>query len=60
MGNDSCNASLGPAIVLFHETRYTDVLSTMPSTGKSPETVIRDRLTSLSQVCNQSIIDKID
>jgi zinc finger FYVE domain-containing protein 1 len=52
MGNDdSSNTSLGPAIVLFHETRYTNVLApSVDRLSKSPETVIRDRLVSLSQV----------
>ena len=45
------DASLGPSVIIFHETRYTKVLP--PSNernGKNPELVIRDHLTNLDQV----------
>lgn len=42
------DSSLGPAVILFHETRYTKVLQ--GSNGKTPEMIIKDHLTSLDQV----------
>jgi hypothetical protein len=45
-------AVLGPTVIVFHETLHTDVLTTSADSrngGRSAETVIRDRLASLSQ-----------
>lgn len=45
-------AVLGPTIIIFHETLHTDVLATSADSlngSRSAETVIRDRLSSLSQ-----------
>ena len=45
-----CTESLGPSVILFHETRYTNVLpQSQDHSSPSPETVIRDRLMSLNQ-----------
>ena len=45
-----CTESLGPSVILFHETRYTNVLpQAQDHSTPSPETVIRDRLMSLNQ-----------
>ena len=47
----SGDASLGPSVIIFHETRYTKVLpQANERNGKSPELVIRDHLTKLDQV----------
>ena len=40
-------SSLGPAVVIFHETLHTDVLSRVHS--KEPEVVIRERFRALKQ-----------
>ena len=47
-----CSESLGPTVILFHETRYTNILppAQQDHSNQSPETVIRDRLMSLNQV----------
>lgn len=39
----------GPSLVICHETRYSEVLPSEDDDGKSPETVVRDRLTGLDQ-----------
>ena len=42
--------SMGPAIIIFHETRFTDVLNECKNGQvRNAETTIRDRLTSLNQ-----------
>ena len=42
--------SMGPAIIIFHETRYTDVLNEFKNGQvRSAENVIRDRLANLNQ-----------
>ena len=42
--------SMGPAIIIFHETRYTDVLSEFKNGQvRSAENAIRDRLANLNQ-----------
>ena len=42
--------SMGPTIIIFHETRYTDVLNDCKNGQvRNAETTIRDRLTSLNQ-----------
>ena len=42
--------SMGPTIVVFHETRYTDLLSEFKNGQvRSAENVIRDRLAELNQ-----------
>lgn len=45
-------ATLGPTIIIFHETLHTDTLASSAdhrNGSRSAETVIRDRLSSLSQ-----------
>eukprot|EP00095_Tigriopus_kingsejongensis_P011881 maker-scaffold410_size180147-snap-gene-0.28 protein:Tk11881 transcript:maker-scaffold410_size180147-snap-gene-0.28-mRNA-1 annotation:"zinc finger fyve domain-containing protein 1" len=44
----SGSSSLGPILVICHETRHTDVLPTLAS-GLTPVDVIRERLNSLNQ-----------
>ena len=48
------NSTLGPSVIMFHETNFTNVLPPSddnPRSGmKSPEAIIRDHLTSLDQV----------
>ena len=42
--------SMGPTILIFHETRYTDVLSEFKNGQvRGAENLIRDRLASLNQ-----------
>ena len=41
---------MGPTVIIFHETRFTDVLAQNDEeNGKSPEMIIRDRLAALNQ-----------
>ena len=43
--------TLGPTVIMFHETNFTNVLPQADErTGKSPETIIRDHIASLDQV----------
>ena len=46
------DSTLGPSVILFHETNFTNILppSDDPRSGKSPEAIIRDHITSLDQV----------
>ena len=54
-----CTESLGPSVILFHETRYTNVLpQAQDHSNPSPETVIRDRLMSLQQVARFVMVYK--
>ena len=42
--------SMGPTIIIFHETRYTDVLNEFKNGQvRSAENIIRDRLATLNQ-----------
>lgn len=40
--NNNSSSMMGPTVIIFHETHYTDI-------NKSTETMIKDRLVSLSQ-----------
>jgi len=40
---------MGPTVVIFHETQFTDVLAPRDAHGRTPEIVLRDRLASLNQ-----------
>lgn len=41
--------SLGPAVIIFHETRYTDTLEASCSVSQSPEDVIREEFARENQ-----------
>ena len=47
----SDSTSLGPTVIIFHETRFTKCLQAANDpTGRSAEMIIRDQLTNLNQV----------
>ncbi|XP_018333746.1 zinc finger FYVE domain-containing protein 1 isoform X2 [Agrilus planipennis] len=40
--------SLGPSVIIFHETRHTNTLQCIPSVSESPEDILRSRFADLN------------
>lgn len=48
---------MGPTVIVFHETRYANVLVPAFNEGdKTSESVIRERLANLNQVCSSNLL----
>lgn len=46
--HDTVSSGLGPGVIIFHETRYTDTLDASATLNESPEDLLRNNFASLN------------
>lgn len=46
--NEAASMGLGPGVIVFHETRYTDTLDASATLNESPEDILRNNFASLN------------